>query len=115
MTITDVEITYDISIAKIFYSVYPWSENNLKEADTGLQSAKKFIRMQLGKSLHVIESRTTFKLDTSLDHGDRINELITRDLVNKSSIILPFKRMSLNGIIFINKKAGISSAGVVRR
>ena len=40
VTITDVEITYDISIAKIFYSVYPWSENNLKEADAGLHRRK---------------------------------------------------------------------------
>ena len=79
VTITDVEITYDISIAKIFYSVYPWSENNLKEANTGLQSAKKFIRMQLAKKLTCYRiPELTFKLDTSLDHGDRINELITR-------------------------------------
>ena len=40
MTITDVEITYDITIAKIFYSVYPWSENNLKDAHAGLHSRK---------------------------------------------------------------------------
>ena len=79
VTITDVEITYDISIAKIFYSVYPWSENNLKEAHVGLHSAKKFIRMQLGKELTFYRiPELTFRLDTSLDHGDRINELLTR-------------------------------------
>ena len=79
VTITDVEVTYDITIAKIFYSVYPWSENNLKEAHAGLQSAKKFIRMQLGKELTCYRiPELTFKLDTSLDHGDRINELLTR-------------------------------------
>jgi len=79
VTITDVEITYDISIAKVFYSVYPWSENNLKGANAGLNSAKKFIRMQLAKELtcHRVPE-LTFKLDTSLDHGDRINELITK-------------------------------------
>ena len=79
VTITDVEITYDISIAKIFYSVYPWSENNLKGANAGLNSAKKFIRMQLAKELTCYRiPELTFKLDTSLDHGDRINELITK-------------------------------------
>ena len=79
VTITDVEITYDISIAKIFYSVYPWSENHLKEANAGLRSAKKFIRMQLSKELTCYRiPDLTFKLDTSLDHGDRINELLTR-------------------------------------
>ena len=79
VTITDVEVTYDITIAKVFYSVYPWSENNLKEAHAGLQSAKKFIRMQLGKELTCYRiPELTFKLDTSLDHGDKINELLTR-------------------------------------
>ena len=79
VTITDVEMTYDISIAKIFYSVYPWSENNLKEAHAGLHSSKKFIRMQLGKELTCYKiPELTFKLDTSLDHGDRINELLNR-------------------------------------
>ncbi len=79
VTITDVEVTYDITIAKVFYSVYPWSENNLKDAHAGLHSAKKFIRMQLGKQLtcHRIPE-LAFKLDTSLDHGDKINELLTR-------------------------------------
>ena len=79
VTITDVEITYDITIAKIFYSVYPWSENNLKDAHAGLHSAKTFIRMQLGKELTCYRiPKLSFKLDTSLDHGDRINELLTR-------------------------------------
>ena len=79
VTITDVEITYDITIAKVFYSVYPWSENNLKDANAGLHSAKKFIRMQLGNELTCYRiPELTFKLDTSLDHGDRINELLTR-------------------------------------
>ena len=79
VTITDVEITYDISIAKVFYSVYPWSESNLKDANAGLHSAKKFIRMQLGKELTCYRTpELNFKLDTSLDHGDRINELLTR-------------------------------------
>jgi len=79
VTITDVEVTYDITLAKIFYSVYPWSENNLKDANAGLHSAKKFIRMQLGKELTCYRiPELTFKLDTSLDHGDRINKLLTR-------------------------------------
>ena len=79
VTITDVEVTYDITIAKVFYSVYPWSENNLKDAHAGLQSAKKFIRMQLGKELTCYRiPELTFKLDSSLDHGDKINELLTR-------------------------------------
>ena len=79
VTITDVEVTYDITIAKIFYSVYPWSENNLKDANAGLHSAKKFIRVQLGKELTCYRiPELAFKLDTSLDHGDRINKLLTR-------------------------------------
>ena len=79
VTITDVEVTYDITLAKIFYSVYPWSENNLKDANAGLHSAKKFIRMQLGKELTCYRiPELTFKLDTSLDHGDKINQLLNR-------------------------------------
>ena len=79
VTITDVEVTYDITIAKVFYSVYPWSENNLIDANAGLHSAKKFIRMQLGKELTCYRvPELNFKLDTSLDHGDKINQLLNR-------------------------------------
>ena len=79
VTITDVEVPYDITIAKVFYSVYPWSENNLIDANAGLHSAKKFIRVQLGKELTCYRiPELTFKLDSSLDHGDKINELLTR-------------------------------------
>ena len=59
VTITDVRLRTIFQLPK-YFSVYPWSENNLKEAHAGLHSAKKFIRMQLEKSLHVIEFRTYF-------------------------------------------------------
>ena len=53
--------------------------DNLNKARNGLNSAKKFIRMQLGKELTCYRiPELTFKLDNSLDHGDRINELLTR-------------------------------------
>ena len=56
-----------------------YKENNLKDSHAGLHSAKKFIRMQLGKELTFYRiPELTFRLDTSLDHGDRINELLTR-------------------------------------
>ena len=78
ISITDVEVTYDISIAKIYYSVYPWSQDNLDMAYMGLKSAKKFIRMQLGKELTCYKiPEITFHLDDSLHQGSRINELIS--------------------------------------
>ena len=79
ITIIDVEITYDISIAKIYYSVFPWSKDNIDNAHAGLESARKYIRMQLGKELtcHRIPD-IIFKLDISLDRGGRINELLSR-------------------------------------
>ena len=79
ITITDVEITHDISIAKIYYSVYPWSELNLKRADAGLKSANKYIRMQLGKELTCYRiPELIFQLDASLNEGSKINELLSR-------------------------------------
>ncbi len=79
ITVTDVEITHDLSIAKIYYSVYPWSKDNINRARVGLESAGKFIRMQLGKELTCYRiPDVTFKLDNSLANGGRINELLAK-------------------------------------
>ena len=37
VTITDVEISRDLRVAKIFYSVYPWSDKILNEVETEMK------------------------------------------------------------------------------
>lgn len=81
VTITGVEVTRDLSYAKIFVSVMG-SDDQRKETMAVLQKAAGYMRSEVGRRIkvrHVPE--LMFKLDTSLDHGTRIMELLQE--VNK--------------------------------
>ncbi len=76
-SITDVEVTSDLSYANIFISVYG-DEEVKKESMDGLNNAKGFIKKELGERLdlrHIPE--VVFKLDDTVDKGMRIEELIS--------------------------------------
>ena len=58
ITVTDVEITHDLSIAKIYYSVYPWSRTTLTELGLVWNLRENLSGCSWGKSLHVTEFQT---------------------------------------------------------
>ena len=78
LTITKVELTNDLRIAKVFYSVLG-SDDKKKEACEGLASAIKYIRKLLGDT---IELRYTpeiiFKLDTSTEYNLHIGKIFDK-------------------------------------
>lgn len=81
VTITGVEVTKDLSYAKVFVSVMGSSEER-NETLSILQKAAGYMRSELGRRLKVRHApELLFKLDTSLDHGTRIMELLQE--VNK--------------------------------
>lgn len=76
VTITGVEVTKDLSFAKIFISVMG-SEEQRAETLSTLQKAAGYMRSEIGRRIKVRHApEIIFKLDTSLDNGTRIMELL---------------------------------------
>lgn len=76
-SITKVKVSRDRSHAKIYISIFG-DESQQKNTMAGLESAKGFIRLELGKR---IRSRHTpelqFIVDSSLEEGARILSLLS--------------------------------------
>ncbi|MEW6065302.1 ribosome-binding factor A [Desulforamulus profundi] len=76
VTITGVEVTKDLCFAKIFISVMG-SEDQRAETLSTLQKAAGYMRSEIGRRIKVRHApEIIFKLDTSLDNGTRIMELL---------------------------------------
>ena len=75
LTITKTELSNDLRIAKVFYSVLG-EDDKKKDAREGLKSAAKYIRKLLG---NMVELRYTpdiiFKLDTSSEYDLQIGKI----------------------------------------
>lgn len=81
-SITDVELTSDLSFATIYLSVLG-SDEEKNEAIKGMENAKGFMKKELGKKLdlrHIPE--LIFKLDNSVEQGLHIDELLKQ--INKN-------------------------------
>jgi ribosome-binding factor A len=76
VTVTDVEVTRDYSIATIYVTFF----NRELGDDAQLQAlnkAKGYIRSELGSKLTVRKvPELLFKVDDSLDKGNRIDQLL---------------------------------------
>ncbi|NMM51199.1 30S ribosome-binding factor RbfA [Paenibacillus aquistagni] len=76
LTVTGVEVTNDLSLARVYLSVLgdaEAKENSLKALD----KANGFLRSELGKRMrlrHVPE--LNFKIDESIAYGSRIEKLL---------------------------------------
>ncbi len=76
VTVTDVECTRDLSIAKI-YVTFMDKESSVEEQMNALNKAKGFIRSELGSRLTIRKvPDLLFKIDDSLDRGNRIDQLL---------------------------------------
>ncbi|GGE65220.1 30S ribosome-binding factor RbfA [Priestia taiwanensis] len=76
VTVTDVEVSGDLQIAKVFISVLGDEEqrqNTLK----GLSKAKGFIRSEIGQRIRLRKTpEILFEFDESIDYGNRIDTLL---------------------------------------
>jgi ribosome-binding factor A len=77
LTVTDVDVTEDLKIARIYISIL--KEEEIEISLEILNSAKRFIRSELGKRLRmkfipVLE----FRLDTTARYGDKIERLLKK-------------------------------------
>lgn len=76
VTITAVDVVEDLSLARIYFTVIG-DETARKGNEAGLNSAKGFIRKELGRVLtmrHIPE--IVFKYDHSQEYGNRIDSIL---------------------------------------
>jgi ribosome-binding factor A len=78
LTVTAVEITNDLSMAKVFLSILG-SDEQKQSTLIALAKGKGYIRTELAKRIRL---RTTpelhFLLDSSIDYGQRIEQLLSQ-------------------------------------
>lgn len=78
VSVTDVEVSNDYSHVKIFVSVYG-DEESKKQTMEGLESAKGFIRSELGKRIRLRHTPEVHIIaDNSIERGSRIFELLEK-------------------------------------
>lgn len=75
ITITDVEVTNDLSFAKIFYTFM--GEYSKEEISNELDKTNSFLRKTLANTIEVRHTpELIFIFDESITYGQRIEELI---------------------------------------
>jgi ribosome-binding factor A len=76
VTITAVNVSGDLRTAVVYYLVFG-KEGPEPKVQQGLTSAAGFLRNALSKALMIRHTPTlTFKLDTTIEHGVRLTQLI---------------------------------------
>jgi ribosome-binding factor A len=78
VSVTDVEVTNDLAMARVFVSVLEQGEAR-ERAMEALASAAGFIRRQLAPRLGLREvPELRFVLDTSIERGARVEDILRR-------------------------------------
>lgn len=76
VTITNVNVTNDLSIATVFYTVLG-DEDQINSSIEALNDATGFIRSKLAKRLEVKKvPELRFKYDESFEQGNKIEEIL---------------------------------------
>ncbi|MCD6161213.1 MAG: 30S ribosome-binding factor RbfA [candidate division Zixibacteria bacterium] len=78
ISITEVSLTKDLRIAKVYYSVYG-DNNAIDRAENYFKDNIKRIRMELAGRIRVrFMPELTFNYDPSIEREQRISELLNR-------------------------------------
>ena len=76
LTVTGVDVTDDLKIAIVYVSIL--KEEEKQSTLDILQAAKSFIRSELSKRLKMkFIPSIDFRLDTSIEYGNRIEQLLS--------------------------------------
>lgn len=79
VTVSEVRISPDLSIAKVYTSIFPSAKQ--QEVMQILEENKKALRGELGRKVASqlrIVPELDFYLDTTLDYAERIDELLKK-------------------------------------
>lgn len=78
VSVTDVEVTHDLSLAKVWVSILPEGPERERSLDA-LRSAAGYVRHELAPRLGLREvPQLRFELDTSIERGARVEDLLRR-------------------------------------
>lgn len=78
VTITDVSVTDDLRLARVYFSCMA-SQQEKDKVYRGLKSASRFIRRELGKRLELrYIPDIIFEYDSSLEYGSRIDSILRK-------------------------------------
>jgi len=76
VSITDAELSDDLTFVKIFYSTL--DDDKLEEIQMGLEKATGYIRSEIGKRIRLrVTPEIVFRYDESLKRGARMMELLS--------------------------------------
>ena len=76
VTVTGVKVSDDLHLATVYFTVVG-SEEEKKATEAGLNSARGFIRKEMGKSLRMrYVPDILFKYDVAVEYGNRIDSLL---------------------------------------
>jgi ribosome-binding factor A len=77
VTITGVDITSDLMVARVFFTVLAEGDEKVSEAQAGLERATGFLRTQLAARVQLrVMPHLVFELDKSTAYGRRIDALL---------------------------------------
>ena len=78
VTITDVHMSKDLRHAYVYYSLF-WEGQQKKQAHEGFESAKGFIRREIGERLQLrYVPEIQFRYDESLDYGQKMERVLAK-------------------------------------
>ena len=85
ITLTEVRVTPDLQIARVYYTVLGDAED-VEAAAAALQSAGGYLRTQLAARVRLrLAPELVFQFDKSAEHGRRIDELLAQISVDSES------------------------------
>lgn len=77
VTITDVELTGDLSEATIYYSTLSDLAGQRQKTQLGLEKATGTVRREISRRIKLYKApEITFVRDTSIDYGNRIDAIL---------------------------------------
>ena len=78
VTITDVQMLGDLSVAKVYYTILSNLASDNQKAQIGLEKATGTIKRELGRNLKLYKiPDLTFRQKTkSIEYGNKIDEML---------------------------------------
>lgn len=77
VTITDVQMVGDLSVAKVYYSIMSDLASDNQKAQVGLEKATGTIKRELGRKLTLYKiPDLVFEKDQSVEYGNKIDQML---------------------------------------
>ncbi|HEP1795118.1 TPA: 30S ribosome-binding factor RbfA [Streptococcus suis] len=77
VTITDVQMVGDLSMAKVYYTIMSNLASDNQKAQIGLEKATGTIKRELGRKLTLYKiPDLVFEKDQSIEYGNKIDQML---------------------------------------